>query len=189
MIHDSCKHGLDFTGLEDEQALVTLAACANGEYDDQSLAPWRRLHQCTKAIAPALAEPDSRGWHKEDVWRYGEGTGQSGDDRIGTSFDARYWKEIDGQFFVATEEYYVKNSVPNCDRPHGSYEAVGSYMFTICTDLEDVGGTEVWSDVEYDYDLNALYCDSLADAETQCRRFALADQRHTLLWEGGIPIR
>lgn len=190
MIQTSCKHELDFSRLDDEQALDILAACANGQYDtEDDLAPWRHLPRANGPIAPAVAEADDRGWHKGETWRYGLGSGASPDDRVGTSFETRYWKEVDGEFFVATEEYFVVTVEPSQARPHGSYGLVGAYQFSVCTDVDDVGGTEVWSDCEYDHGLTAFFCDDLAKAEALCRQEALSDQRHTLSWDGGIPVR
>ena len=136
-------------------------------------------------IAPAVEDADDNGWHKDAVWT-ALAADSCGDYAVGAAFESRYWKaNADGTFAVVTETYYVEQ-IETSNQPvvEPALAVLGRYEFLVCRSLEDVGGTEVWSDTEYDDGVDVRFWFDLADAEQKCREVALSDQRFTLTWDG-----
>jgi hypothetical protein len=98
-------------------------------------------------------------------------TGIAGDNAVGKVYSSRYWKDNeDGTFEVVDEYYFVE--------PLDDYEGAkiwgvtGMYWTTTCTDLDDVGGTEIMADVEYDTDVDVFFHYTLEDAEKKAKELA-----------------
>lgn len=137
-------------------------------------------------IAPA--EGASRhGWAKGEVWAYDvASTGMGGDDAVGTAYESRYVRDNgDGTFGVATFLYFVEACrTTNQPEVRDSHVVTGMYQFTVCTDPDDPGSTELWSQIDYDTEVSCYFHDDLSRAEGICRLAALNDERWTITWNG-----
>jgi hypothetical protein len=127
-----------------------------------------------QAIKPALPDPDANGWYKDDVWATG-GDG-CGDDQIGQAYEARYHKALpDGTFAVLTGTFYITQF------GEGTFGVTEQYETLCCSDLDDPGGTEL--DCNYEYDPRGyLVNHTLAEAQTEARGYAVADERKSICW-------
>ena len=137
-------------------------------------------------IAPALEGTDS-GWTKDETWQMGaESSGACGDYAVGPYYEAHYSKQVGDLWMLVEEVYFVEPRKK--EEPDGTwtkhYDVIGSYTFTLCTDRDDPGGTEVNSDTRHDDDLHALFIYDYEEARAMAEKLALSDQRHTLLWNG-----
>ncbi len=145
-------------------------------------------------ILPAYPEDDlENGWRKRATWQMSAATsGGCGDDAVGMIFSGAYVNgPIDGLYMHVEENYFVTAGWTDYgDERRKHFDVQGQYTVIICTDPEDPGSSEVWSDVTYDGDLHALFIWSYNEAQALARSLALSDQRFTLLhWAGGIPSR
>lgn len=142
---------------------------------------------------PDLDEtPDAKGWRREGgITTFDAGIG--GDDMVGQGYEARYVRELgDGTFAVISDRYYVEDMNRNHNVEPGdegyepnSYGITNQTEFMHCSSLDDVGGTEITSDIEYDpVDAQpfASYDDVLTWYENECTRLAIMDQRSNLFF-------
>lgn len=139
-------------------------------------------------IGPAITEPDENGWTKAETWvMQAETSGACGDYAIGPYYESQYTcgPNGDGEFMVVTEAYFVTahwHEDSESDERRMHFDVTGSYSFTLCTDPEDPGSTEVASDTEYDDDIHALFIWEYEEARALAERMARSDQRGTFTW-------
>lgn len=144
-------------------------------------------------IAPALEDVDERGWSKDATWvMQAESSGACGDYAIGPYYQGHYRKQgSDGSWMVVEENYFIearKLADPDEGTERKHFDVVGSYTFTVCTDPDDPGSTELDTEIVYDDQLHALFIWDYEEARAMAERLARADQRHTLLWDGGERV-
>lgn len=136
----------------------------------------------------ASDEPDEKGWKRDEISLFDSGTGMGGDNMVGIGYEARYHRQFDdGTFAVITERYFVEdlnqtNNVEPGDENYdpSRYGITNQTEFTHCSDLEDVGGSEISSDYEYEPNYNqpfGSYDDLLTWYENECLRCAAQDGR------------
>lgn len=129
-------------------------------------------------------------WTREAIWAF-NGPDMGGDNAVGIGYEARYTRRlIDGTYAVIGERYFVEdlNSIRQVTEGDEGYEP-NAYVITNqtefmhCSDVEDVGGTEIHSDLEYEpidrmpfanYDPDEI----LAWYENQCLALAAQDERN-----------
>lgn len=89
-----------------------------------------------------------------------DGAGMFGDDMDIVSEYSRQFAQVqlDGTYRVVTD-YYVAESKEEGFEIHNAVE----YMH--CRDLEDIGGTEITSDIEYNYGTEWVDSDSILTAD------------------------
>jgi hypothetical protein len=127
-----------------------------------------------QTVQSALPDPDANEWYKDDVWAT-DGDG-CGDDQIGQAYDARYHKVLpDGTFAVLTSTYFVTQF------GDGTFGVTEQYETLRCSDLEDPGGTEIACDYQYN-PRGYLVNHTLAEAQTEARGYAVADERRCISW-------
>lgn len=175
---DTAKAALDAAG-------ITYEAHDNWGFwiDSDYRTPEDALHDLTtesgrepilnEPIQSALPEPDANGWFKDDVWAVsGDGCGDS---QVGQAYSAQYHKPLpDGAFAVLTSTYYVE--------VFGDSIGVTEQIETMrCRDLEDIGGTEIDCDYQYD-ERGYLSHTTTSQAEREAKRYALADERNSICW-------
>jgi hypothetical protein len=61
-------------------------------------------------------------------------------------------------------------------------------VYTVCTDTDDPGGTETWSEIEYGEGSVYAY-ETVEQAEAERDRMASWDEAGYYLWDGKIPPR
>lgn len=105
--------------------------------------------------------------------------GQVAGDQIGLSYSVRYIRpDLPGSMITIT--WFVVQKLP------GHFDIERETEWLVCRDPADPGGTEIWSDTEYD-DVPTLGFGTLAAAEAEARRHA-EDGLHTAAeydtWDG-----
>lgn len=92
-------------------------------------------------------------WREDEVGMVGEESagGVGGDLQAGPAFSRRFiFGPVSDRYMVIDEYSYAEAlEVDEEDSRHGGYGASEMRMISICTDLEDVGGSEISADVEH----------------------------------------
>jgi hypothetical protein len=122
-----------------------------------------------------------RGWHPDGTGITSEGDSAGGDIQRGDSYSVRFiCDDIPGSLVTVT--FYAAE--PGEDS--GGYVVQRQIEWMVCEDPADPGGTEIWSDVEYDDTVLPDWA-SLAIAEAEARRnagIALAFDADDISWNG-----
>jgi hypothetical protein len=139
-------------------------------------------------IGPALEGEDEHGWTKDATWvMQAESSGACGDYAIGPYYQGHYacGPNAEGEYMVVEENYFVTAHWYE-DHETGerrmNFDVTGMYGFTLCSDPQDPGGTEINSDYEYDDGLHAQFIWEYDEARKLAERNALSDQRGTFTW-------
>lgn len=110
-----------------------------------------------------------------------------GDEQATRSFDRRFWHRdqhgvlLNVAFYGVDVRYRRNNPPPENEPPE--YQVCAQYEFMVCSDPNDPGGTEIWSDVRYATDERRTYTDP--DEVTEAARAAaLAYEPTNIYWEG-----
>lgn len=90
-------------------------------------------------------------WREDEVGMLEDAGDVGGDLQAGPSFSRRFiFGPVEGHYMVIEEYAYAEElDVDEDDERHGGFGASEMTMFTICTDLTDVGGSEIAADVSY----------------------------------------
>lgn len=113
--------------------------------------------------------------------------GIHGGDGACEAWSRRYtWKRPDGPWAVVTFYYYpvdieARNGEDAPDA--GKFDVEEQFELLICTDLDDPGGTELWSYYEYDSP-HAVAFDSEEEARAWCEGRAKSDLIRHMSWDG-----
>jgi hypothetical protein len=77
------------------------------------------------------------------------------------------------------------------DEPSGEYGVTVMTEFLTCTDMSDPGGTETWSDCDYDYEADPIAYDSAEEADRAAKALAeiWAVHRDRFEWDGEPSCR
>lgn len=117
-----------------------------------------------------------------------------GDKQIGPASSRRFQLAVeDGTFAVVTVYSYATREERNVDEEGNPTDEPVPYLdveeqteFIICTDPDDPGGTEIWSEYEYDYPMYLAPKDEeelLARAVANTNRYGVEHFNH---WNGII---
>lgn len=134
-------------------------------------------------------------WQKLDTEP--EFGGTVGGDGAGEAWSVRYGKRNDDGTFAFITSYYY--SVDGAARGWGDttdddgdpvpqrFSVENMTEFLICTDSDDLGSTEKWSEYKYDDELSLRYLDE-ADAEREAQAYAAGELagefRYNYSWDG-----
>lgn len=92
--------------------------------------------------------------------------GTVGGEGAGESFERRFTAKLpDGTYAVVTSYYYPVNIGERWGEERedaAAFDVENMTIATICTDVDDVGGTEVTSEIDYDF---PAYCSFLLEAD------------------------
>lgn len=110
-------------------------------------------------------------WREDDLGMLEDAGDVGGDLQAGPAFSRRFiFGPVEDNYMVIEEYAYAEElDVDEDDDRHGGFGASEMAMFTICTDLEDVGGSEVASDVHYG-EGGYLVHDTVEKATAEARR-------------------
>jgi hypothetical protein len=125
-------------------------------------------------VAKALAEAaghtltltpltEFTGWRETDPNDMYEDAGHVGGDvQVGPAYSRRFtFGPVDGSYAAVTAYLYVEAGNDN------RFSATTQTEFVLCTDLEDVGGSEIARD--YTYEVGHLTYDTAAEADVDAR--------------------
>jgi hypothetical protein len=115
-----------------------------------------------------------------------EGGTSGGDWQVSDDVNVRYRltaEPDDGLFAMVDENFYVESRADDYQSP--PYVVVCQAQYHVCTDPENPGGTETYSDYEYDDSVapNAEY-DNLDDAIKAARKLAEDAEPSWIIWDG-----
>lgn len=132
-----------------------------------------------------------------DEWTdagYFHGGTSFGDGQVGEDHTHRYTRphpKIPGYHLVVTVSYAAIDPVEadnhdEDDYPEGAprYYVAERWDYTECTDLDDIGMTEVWSDLDYGEGSTWSYLTPEA-ADREAAAVAQTDDRPYIMWDGG----
>ncbi len=98
-----------------------------------------------------LAKHADLKWREDEVGMLEDSGDVGGDFQAGPAFSRRFiFGPVCDRYMVIEEYAYAEAlDVDEEDERHGGYGASEMTMISICTDLDDVGGSEIAADVEY----------------------------------------
>jgi hypothetical protein len=114
--------------------------------------------------------------------------GDVGDIQAGDSYSVRFVRDDMPGSLITVKVYAVEPHFVGVPGPQGAgaeYAWQEQVEFMVCEDPADPGGTETWSDVEYE-DSDLVY-ETLAEADRAARSVAEGELRHhaaTQEWDG-----
>lgn len=106
-----------------------------------------------------------------------------GDVQVGKAFNRRFINpDLPGRL-VTVNVYPIAGDGNNePDLSEVDIECQVEYM--ICEDMDDPGGTEVWSDIKYDRDIDVLVSDSIEKAESAAKNYVKRFLPEHIAWDG-----
>ncbi len=139
----------------------------------------------TDSTEEIIDSPGENGWRRHRLIVDGDSSSAMGDDAVGRSWDQRYFKQLpDGTWAIITDVYYVEQTKTyNQPEVEPAFVVTNRTEYVVCTDVTDLGSTELYTDYEYE-DGSAFFYSTLASAEAEAERLGSADWRHALLWSG-----
>lgn len=127
------------------------------------------------------------------VWRPdGSGVlpgGQVGGDvQVGESWSRRFRPDVEpveGLHAIVEEDWFASDPDPNEPGPPARFTVTCQTWACVCTDPDDPGGTEEWSD--YDYHESEVFYPTLEDADRAAKESAEASVGVGIGWDGSPP--
>ena len=115
-----------------------------------------------------------------------DGGDVGGDIQVGTAWSVRYIRDDMPGSLITVNVYAVDHDNDNPDRRGEEFAIQTQTEFMVCADPSDPGGTEIWSDLDYEDGVFAY--ETLAEAETAAREAAENDNTEAAAsaqgWDG-----
>jgi hypothetical protein len=112
---------------------------------------------------PPGAVPAKVTWHTQEP-AVGPGGDVGGDNQAGEAWTVRLLSD-DAPLSMITMYFFA-------DRGPEDYGVTMMTEFLTCTDVSDPGGTETWSDYDYDYEADPLAYDTAEEADEAAKSLA-----------------
>lgn len=109
------------------------------------------------------------GWHPDGTGVENAGD-VGGDIQVGPAWSVRYVNDAKPRSLITTSVYAVDHNNDDPERRGEEYAWQAETEFLVCTDPADPGGTELWSDL--DYEDGYFGYETLPEAESEARKVA-----------------
>lgn len=102
-----------------------------------------------------------------------------GEEQVSEGYSVRFYpvvEPVDGRHALITVNLYAAYGA------EGRYSAETQTEYMICTDLDDVGGTEEWSDIVYE---DSVYdYPTVEEADAEAKRLIEVEDADWYIWDG-----